>query len=502
MSEYYHVPEESWLRLHFVRPRFKGDIENVLLYMAAACCRIPDSPCDEYNAMYSDAIRLYPGNIGKSQKTIENWRTEIPALFGFYNEDKKNNITRTTKMAESLNENQDLPQFFASFLKTFQFPGGHLKAKDNIELINHGVKFKPAQFILQVLRAGNVLLSESKKEKDMSITKDEATYLIFNDVRVTSGKVPPEKVAELILENRKKKLKYYDSTYKNIVSNTEQPRRKGDVTRYAGDILDYMVIALLLDETYGYYYMKPNQKDRLDAIINDTKYFSGYDAFYGSKDLTTAEVASVEPMWYDYVNANMSSKDDVSMSKRSIDISDVIKPSVGFGSLIDNRLKQIISDHDSTKKDVGNIGETIVHSHEITRLTDAGYKELAALVQIVDSPSYHPGYDIDSFEGDLDKLHRYIEVKTTISKRPIKLSDFHMSTNEWSAASTLGEHYCVYRLFIHEGELGQYVKTLYVLRNPVQLYKHDKINGTMRNGVEVSFDRTAFKTTEVLVWQG
>ena len=54
---------------------------------------------------------MFPGNIGLSDKTIANWRTEIPALFGFYEEDKATNITKTSPLAFFLNDNQDLTQF-------------------------------------------------------------------------------------------------------------------------------------------------------------------------------------------------------------------------------------------------------------------------------------------------------------------------------------------------------------------------------------------------------
>ena len=182
--KYYQIPDGYWKRIHFVRPRFKSNIENVLLYMASECCRIPTSTCDKYNEAYYNAIRMFPGNLGATKKTLDNWRTEIPALFGFYTENKQNNVTVTSKMAEFLNDNQDLTQFLKFFLLTFQFPGGHLKAKDTKELIDCGIRFKPAQMILKVLMAGNALLVN----KEMSLNAVEATYCLFNDLRVTTGK--------------------------------------------------------------------------------------------------------------------------------------------------------------------------------------------------------------------------------------------------------------------------------------------------------------------------
>lgn len=81
---YYKVPDNYWFRIHFVRPRFKGNIENVLLYMANECCRIPKCSCEEYNKKYFNAIKMFPGNIDMADKTLHNWRTEIPAHYSAF----------------------------------------------------------------------------------------------------------------------------------------------------------------------------------------------------------------------------------------------------------------------------------------------------------------------------------------------------------------------------------------------------------------------------------
>ena len=203
---YYQIPNEYWHRIHFVRPRFKANIENVLLYMANECCRIPTCSCEDYSKRYFQAIKMYPGNIGMKDKTLQNWRTEIPALFGFYTEDKNLDRTETSNMAKFLHENQDLTQFMKLFLFSFQFPGGHMKPQDIKEIIQKKIRFKPAKTIVQVLMAGNRILSSKKNQREMSISAEEATYCIFNDIRVTNGSTNPEKVAKTILENRKNQI--------------------------------------------------------------------------------------------------------------------------------------------------------------------------------------------------------------------------------------------------------------------------------------------------------
>ena len=491
MKKYYHIPDGEYLRIHFVRPRFKNNIENVLLYMANECCKIPESTCRDYADAINNAIRMFPGNISLAQKTVDNWRTEISALCAFYNENKAIDITYTSKLSFFLNEYQDLPQFFKFLMLSFQFPGGHIKSSVNVELIKHGVRFKPAQYILKVLLSGNKLLSESGIDKEMSISAEEATYCIFNDLRVTSGRRSPDEVAYLILNNRKEKLHYYNSNDTQIFNSKGSPRSREDVIRYAGDILDYMEIAGLLERRIdGYMILKPDAYSDIMTFVSDDLYFSGYESFYGLDNLKANMLSKVEPMWFNYVNSL------VNPNKFKTDISSIIRTSV-FKIKFDERINAIIESDTTTTKDIGNIGEALIYSHEKQRLKLAGYESLLHLISIVDSPSYHPGFDIDSLEGDGTNHHRYIEVKTTISRQKINLYSFHLSPNEWAVAETHREHYYVYRLMLSAQD-----KTLYVLRNPVALYKSEIISGMPRNGMDMTFEASSFRPEKLLTWEG
>ena len=487
---YYQVPDKYWHRIHFVRPRFKSNIENVLLYMANECCRIPRCSCEEYSSRYLNAIKMFPGNIDMAEKTLHNWRTEIPALFGFYKEDKEVNITETSEMAVFLHENQDLTQFLRLFLFSFQFPGGHMKPQDLKNIIYHKIRFKPARTIIQVLMSGNKLLGEIGCTKEMSLSAEEVTYCIFNDIRVTSGKVTPEQIAKNIIDNRKNKVKYYNPNDPKVLSLTGTARSKGDMTRYAGDILDYMEIANLLEKHNGYYFMKGNEQVSLNTFANDVTWFSGYELFYKKNRIETKELSKIEPLWFEYVNNSMKP------NLFKTDIRSIIAHSEVIDVVFDDRIKDIVSSDDRTTKDIGNLGEAIVCGHEKMRLKINGYDEFIKLVQIVDSSTYHPGFDIDSFEADGTEDHRYIEVKTTISKKRIQMYGFHMSPNEWRVASTIKEHYCVYRLMLSEKE-----KILFVLRNPVALYKSDKIEAEPRDGMEITFSTENFEPTQLLSWK-
>ena len=458
--------------------------------MANECCRIPTLPCKEYSERYFNSIKMFPGNIDMADKTLQNWRTEIPALFGFYTENKEEGYTETSQMAKFLHENQDLPQFMKFFLYSFQFPGGHLKPQDLKEIIYYDIRFKPAKTIVNVLLAGNALLASKSSEKEMSISAEEATYCIFNDVRVTSGKVSYSDIANTILQNRKEGLKYYNPQDPKVFSLTGVARTKGDVTRYAGDILDYMEIANLLENRHGYFSLKGNEREAIMRFAEDTTFFNGYEKFYEKHSAENAELSKIEHRWFEYVNTSLNP--DLFKS----DIFNIISQDETIDVVFQDRVQEVVSSEGTTTKDIGNLGEAIICGHEKMRLKMNGYERFVKLVQIVDSPSYHPGFDIDSYEADGTEDHRYIEVKTTISKKPIMMYGFHMSPNEWRVANTIKEHYCVYRLMLNEKD-----KTLLILRDPVRLYKTDVIDAEPRDGMEITFDINAFEPTKLLTWK-
>lgn len=105
------------------------------------------------------------------------------------------------------------------------------------DVIQHGIRFNPASMIVKVLLAGTELLCRNGSVKSMSISAEEATYCIF------------------------------------------------DVVRYAGDILDHMTLADMLDRRFGYYSLKGNQKPVMDIFSEDAAFFKGYKRFIGEADM-------------------------------------------------------------------------------------------------------------------------------------------------------------------------------------------------------------------------
>lgn len=468
----YRVPKVYYHRLHHCRPRFKGDVENVLLYMAQESVKIPDGPCEQYKEAFNNAIRLYPGNEGLVIKTINNWRTEISSLFGFYIEDKEINFTKTGEMAKVLATQQDLIQFFKYFLFSFQYPGGHLKSHEIRPLIDAGVKFKPAKYIASVLVHGNDRLKATGKL--FCINKAEATHCIFNDLRVTRDHRNPSEVVDLILENRRKKVEY---------------DTKGDVIRYAGDILDYMVLANLLKESHGYYYLNGSEAEAISSLIISDTWFSGYDKFYGGV-YSDRDLSLIRPDWYAFV----SNIDPHSFNTNLADFIQEQFPEDAYAEILGDRLKDLFDTDDVKTKDIGDLGESLVIGHEKMRAIESGLEDSIHLIKKIPT-ALAVGYDIQSLEGTPDKAKRYIEVKSTISRNKLHYFSVHLTTNEWESAATLKEHYFIYRLMITSGEMY-----LFLLRDPVAKYKANEITMVPRNGAEIGFSVEHCEKIKLKLW--
>lgn len=467
----YKIPDEYYFRIHHVRPRFKGSIENVLLFIATEIAKIPEQPEDDFANELNKAIRSYPGNAIRKIKTINNWRTEISSLFGFFITD--NGLTKPGNRALELAKKEDLVEAFKIFLYSFQYPGAHIKSHEILKQVQKGVHFKPAQYILRVLTA-----AEKDVGRQVGLSKEEVCHCIFNDLRCSAGMETPEQTWQRIKRNKKFKV-VYDMT--------------GDVVRYAGDIIDYMEIAnLLVSYDHRLYYMNTLENDAIIKFVNSTEWFSGYDLMIQQRSGTLEEINSRYTDWFYYVNRDYDFTDfktDVLafIATDRTEYEDLQKKN-------DEVLNLILEADEIRTKDIGDMGESLVHAHECQRVKIGGRADLIHLIKRI--PTQHAvGYDIQSVE--LDENKRYIEVKTTISSKPLHFNKIHLTTNEWNAARTLKDNYYIYRLMISKAE-----KKLYVLKDPVGLYKKDIIDMIPKEGAEIMFDiETAGNFEELLTWE-
>lgn len=469
----YQTPEQYNFRIHHCRPRFKGNVENVLIYMASEITKIGSCPTDEFNEKLNNAIRCFPGNATLKTKTVNNWRTEISSLFGLFYEDD-DHFNHACLRAKELAENEDLVQFFKQFLYYFQYPGAHIKTQEIEEQIENGIHFKPAQYFLKVLEAG-----EKLEGKSVYITKAEACYCILNDLRCTRDNEDPAKAWERIKYNRD-----YFAQYEQI----------GDVIRYAGDILDYMQLAnLLVSYNSKEFYLNHRENESIIKFVNSDEWYSGYDTMIKQRHGSYEAIRDCRCGWFEYVNREAADTDfstDITeyIAQAEDDKSDRSKRMRLFAVYLE-RIRQLTG---INTKDIGDIGETLVEGHECERLKKNGREDLVHLVRKIPT-ELAVGYDISSRE--LDATIRNIEVKTTISTKPIEFNRIHLTPNEWQAAKSYKDRYYVYRLMVSRNDIK-----LFVMEDPVQLFKEDLIDISPNSGMDITFGEKSGEYEELLAW--
>lgn len=467
----YKIPSKYFYRLHQVRPRFKNDIENVLLYIASEISKLGTQKLEDFNQNLFNAIRLYTGNVTKTDKTIDNWRTEISALFGFIQEDNINQTATTGLIAQKLAKEQDLVQFFKYFLFYFQYPGGHIKSHKLKNIIEEKIRFKPAQYFLRVLDAG-----EKITKKRFYINKAEATHFIYNDLRVTRDDCSPIDVVKRIIQSR---------------DSHQELEWQGDIIRYAGDILDYMLIGDLLVQHANKYFINWADREAITAFLESKLLFSGYEHLYNT-DFNVSVLKPIEDNWFDFVNNDLG---------KNLFKTDVLKylgiEEGSYTQLVKNTIENLEEtfDPDNVKntKEIGDFGENLIVGHESMKIKVGGRGDLIHLIKKIPT-SFAVGYDIQSVE--LDARKRYIEVKSTISNKSLSFNNFHLTPNEWATADTLRDTYFVYRLMI-----SKYERKLFILKNPVEKHKNDQIKMSPRNGADIIFTEKSGEWSELLIWK-
>lgn len=371
-------------------------------------------------------------------------------------------------------EHNDLVEFFKLFLYYFQYPGAHIKSKDALEQIEAGVHFKPTQYILKLLKT-----AEENTGKRCGITKEEACYCIFNDLRCTRDNEDVTITWQRIQRNRDLEIEYVS---------------KGDVTRYAGDILDYMQHAnLLVSYNNKEFFINHCENEAILKYINSTEWFGGYDTMIANRSGTIQAVNDCKSDWFIYVNREVEDTDfatDItSFFTAEYETQKEPESQMQLFAAYMEKLKSLES---LKTKDIGDIGESLVHGHECQRLKLGDREDLVHLVVKIPT-ELGVGYDISSRE--LDDTIRNIEVKTTISTKPIVFNKIHLTPNEWQAAKSYKERYFIYRLMVSKTEIK-----LYVLQNPVELFKQDLIDISPRDGMEITFRESAGHYEELLAW--
>lgn len=454
----YVTPEEYKLELHFPRSRFNKDLEDTLLLLASKMVQLGTTPKAEFKTEINAYLRQL-NTDSLADKAIDNQRTEMTRLFGLTK--LRNNEVIVSNRTLLLVQTQDTPRFFKSFCNKFQYPNGINKIQFIEKYVTNEVKFKPAQYLIKLLREGN----KKSNGKSFAITAKEVAQLVFNDKRVTVEQENPERRINLFFDLRKRSILCGGSN---------------DEIRYARDFLNFMVAANLLIEFDKKYFLNDHEKDALDFIANDETFFYEFDIAKQGTVVERDEIKDVLENWDDYyADADFVEESALkttlsSFSQATVEIIDENSEiqSVTTGYEISEDILEIvkqIEDSKQTTKQIGDEGETYVYSIEKRRV-NSERPDLSGLVRIVSNDT-SLGFDIQSvFDNGLKK---YIEVKTT--KRNFtpdfnSTSFFSISSNAWDTAKQLGDSYYIARVIIAKERIS-----VFEIKNPFQKHEQGEI---------------------------
>lgn len=461
----YKTPDEHRLELHFPRSRFSRDLEDKLLILASKIAEIGTAPKDEF-AEKVDILLRSIGDADATPKTIANQRTEMISLFGLAEYRDGDVICGSRTL--SLIKNQDVPRFFKSLCKKFQYPGGFVKPNFTKEYVKAGVKFKPARYITMMLRSGKEATGNA-----VALSPREVAHLVFNDKRVTVGGEAPSTRMRMILEFRQKGVTC-DAT--------------SDVIRYARDFLNYMVQANLLAEFKGSYFLNEREKEAIDSIEKDGTFFDEYTkSLKPDGEIDNEVFKQAEADWQSWFTNIDEEEESVlntpieSFAKETLQIEtdDNQTHSVTVGYELPpeiQRLKEALEAKresgvpGGSLKDIGDEGEAIVYEMEKKRVSNER-PDMLALVRIV-SNDVSLGFDIQSVL--MSGTKKYIEVKTTkrnyTPQNFLATSYFDISSNEWLTARQHNDSYYIYRVIIAKEEYS-----IFVIQNPVKRHEEGKL---------------------------
>ena len=217
--------------------------------------------------------------------------------------------------------------------------------------------------------------------------------------------------------------------------------------------------------------LNDENKEAINYHLANMTWFKSYDKFYKQKEISNPEIALIEEKWFAYAN----SFDNIEAFAPHLDETQT----ENISSLIQEYYSRMSGDRKVPTKIIGDYGETLVLAHEYLRTKEKSNRQ--HLINKIPTP-LGVGYDIQSIE--IKKKKRYIEVKTTKSRKAINNNRFKLTPNEWDTAETMGENYFIYYLVVNDSE-----KNIFVIQNPVK--QHSQGNIKVDKNLVVEFSKTS-----------
>lgn len=379
-----------------------------------------------------------------SEKTIKNHRTEMMSLFGLTIETEDGFIEVSTRTS-LLVDTQDFQLFFKTFCHRFQFPNAINKSQETIKQLEQDVRFKPASFILQLLKEADAMYGTGFK-----ITGSEISNLVFNDLRVTRGEISPVQLLATLADLREREVQF------NGDSNHAQHGR---------EFLGYMFLAGLLNSDDGCRTFFLNQKElhAADYIISSDLFFEIPNEY--AVDAKVRKATQFEwDVWYGDVSQIELKK--LSSSEETLGEIEEKTQTTSVTSVVETT-SSISAPAGFHKRQIGDIGEKVAYKYEVEQVQRIRPDKLGVVKIVSNDTSL--GYDIQSVQHEDVNKKKLIEVKTTIRTFMPEseiITFFPMSANEWETAKNYGDLYFIYRVFITRDSAQ-----IFVIQNPIQ---HEK----------------------------
>lgn len=433
----YTISADNYYRCAFPRGRMLSKLEDDLSIFVQLIFQKSHSKEADFEKGFDEE---YGKLHSLEEKTIKNHRTEMISLYGL-TQTSQDGYVEPSKMSRVLSETQDFYLFFKLFCLKFQFPNCINKPQITIEEINKGVRFKPAKFILQLMSLG-----VKKYGWDFSVSSGEISSLVFNDLRVTSGKINADVCMDMLTTNRKDKVIYEGGSKAN---------------QHGREFLGYMRLANLLiaSDNGRDFKLNRNEGESIDYLLKDDRFFE-IPAEYADTHETRISVCQSWETWY----GDVDDKDISALQTKPQTLPELVKES---GVPSEEAKSPEAAPIQTTMKDIGDLGEIIVLKYEKDKIGKIRPDKIS-LIQRVSNDTIL-GFDIQSFEfDDLDKK-KFIEVKTTNRTYPPDLevlTSFYMSSNEWQTANNYLDSYYIYRVFLLHNETK-----IFVVKNPTDKEK-------------------------------
>ena len=172
-----------------------------------------------------------------------------------------------------------------------------------------------------------------------------------------------------------------------------------------------MEIANLL-KTYDSrtYYLNTLEEDSIVKFCESGEWFGEYDTMIASRSGSMKEVKDCISGWFSYVNRRLEDTDfstdilayiagdsdelEIAQNVETAGMSDFVQRD----DVIENRIAAYYDMF--TTKDIGDIGESLVHGHECMRIKLGGREDLIHLIKRIPT-QFAVGYDISSVELDV-----------------------------------------------------------------------------------------------------